>query len=119
MSKDTLTIGGMLVTGIIGLAGLMLHQSGNISELRTEVRTDIAELRTEVQTDIAELRTELHTDIAELRTELRHEIGGLRIEMRTEIKAQSDQIKALQQRVARIEGLLEGMRPTLANAPAT
>ena len=108
MSKDTLTIGGMLVTGIIGLAGLMLHQSGNISELRTEVRTDIAELRAEVQTDIADLRTEM-----------RHEIGGLRIEMRTEIKAQSDQIKALQQRVARIEGLLEGMRPTLANAPAT
>ena len=108
MSKDILTIGGMIVTGIIGLAGLMLHQSGNISELRTEVRTDIAELRAEVQTDIADLRTEM-----------RHEIGGLRIEMRTEIKAQSDQIKALQQRVARIEGLLEGMRPTLANAPAT
>ena len=95
MSKDTLTIGGMLVTGIIGLAGLMLHQSGNISELRTEVRTDIAELR-----------TEMHS-----------EIGELRIEMRTEIKAQSAQIKELQQRVARIEGLLEGLRPTLATVP--
>ncbi len=86
MSKDTLTIGGMLATGIIGLAGLMLHQSGNISELRMEVRTDIAELR---------------------------------IEMRTEIKAQSSQIKELQQRVARIEGLLEGLRPTLASVPPT
>ena len=73
----------------------MLHQSANISELRTEVRTDIAELR-----------TEMHS-----------EIGELRIEMRTEIKAQSAQIKEFQQRVARIEGLLEGLRPTLAAVP--
>ena len=65
----------MLVTGIIRLAGLMPHQSGNTSELR--------------------------------------------IEMRTEIKAQSARIKELQQRVARIEGLLEGLRPTLATVPPT
>lgn len=104
MSKDTLTIGGMLVTGILGLAGLMLYQSGNISELRTEVRTDIAELRMEMHNEIGELRTD----------------------MRTDIKAQSTQIKELQQRVvriegrvARIEGLLEGLRPRLATAPAT
>ena len=104
MSKDTLTIDGMLVTGIIGPAGLMLHQSGNIAELRTDVRTDIAQLRMEMHNEIGELRTE----------------------MRTEIKAQSTQIKELQQRVvriegrvARMEGLLEGLRPTLATAPAT
>ena len=90
MSKDTLTIGGMLLTGIIGLAGLMLHQSGTISELRTEMREDIGELRLEMRTEIRELRTE-----------------G---------RARSGQIKELQQRVARIEGLLEGLRPRLASA---
>ncbi len=65
----------------------------DVSELRTELKTDIAavkidisELRTELKTDIAavkidisELRTELKTDIAELRTELRwiKAIGGV------------------------------------------
>ena len=73
MSKDTITICGMLLTGIIGLAGLMLHQSGSISELRAE--------------------------------------------MRAESQAQSAQIQELQQRVARIEGLLQELRPTLAAAP--
>ncbi len=79
MSKDTLTISGIMITGIIGLAGLMLHQSGTISELRSDMRADISELRTEG-------------------------------------RARSEQIKELQQRVARIEGLLEGLRPNLAAA---
>ena len=79
MTKDTLTISGIMVTGLIGLAGLMMQQSGAISELRSDVRADISELRTEG-------------------------------------RARSEQIKELQQRVARIEGLLEGMRPDLASA---
>ena len=82
MTKDTLTISGIMVTGLIGLAGLIMQQSGAVSELRSELRADISELRTEG-------------------------------------RARSDQIKELQQRVARIEGLLEGLRPHLAsNAPS-
>ena len=79
MTKDTLTISGIMVTGLIGLAGLIMQQSGAISELRSDMRADISELRTEG-------------------------------------RARSEQIKELQQRVARIEGLLEGMRPDLASA---
>lgn len=82
MTKDTLTISGIMVTGLIGLAGLMMQQSGAISELRSDMRADISELRTEG-------------------------------------RARSEQIKELQQRMARIEGLLEGMRPNLASAGPT
>ena len=89
MSKDTLTICGMLLTGIIGLAGLLLHQGGSISDLRGEV---------------SQLRSEMYT-----------EIGALRSEMRAEGQERSNQIKDLQQRVARIEGLLEGVLPRLAS----
>ncbi|MDE0273993.1 MAG: hypothetical protein OXP11_22610 [Gammaproteobacteria bacterium] len=82
MTKDTLTISGIMVTGIIGLASLMVHQSGAISELRSDMRADISELRAEG-------------------------------------RARSEQIKELQQRVARIEGLLEGLRPNLASAASS
>ena len=79
MTKDTLTISGIMVTGLIGLASLILQQSGAVSELRSDVRADISELRAEGQ-------------------------------------ARSEQIRELQQRMARIEGLLEGMRPDLVSA---
>ena len=82
MTKDTLTISGIMVTGLIGLAGLIMQQSGAVSELRSDVRADISELRAEG-------------------------------------RARSEQIRELQQRMARIEGLLEGMRPNLASAGPT
>lgn len=82
MTKDTLTISGIMVSGIIGLASLMVHQSGAISKLRSDMRGDISELRAEG-------------------------------------RARSEQIKELQQRVARIEGLLEGLRPNLASAASS
>ena len=112
MSRDTLTICGMLLTGIIGLAGLLLHQGGSISDLRGEVSL----LRSDMHTEIGSLRSEMHTEIGSLRSEMRTEIGALRSEMRTEGQARSNQIKDLQQRVAHIEGLLEGVLPTLASS---
>lgn len=97
MSRDTLTICGMLLTGIIGLAGLLLHQGGSISDLRGEV---------------SQLRSDMYAEIGTLRSEMRTEIRLLR----TEGQERSTQIKNLQQRVARIEGLLEGVLPTLAGS---
>ena len=97
MSRDTLTICGMLLTGIIGLAGLLLHQGGSISDLRGEV---------------SQLRSDMYAEIGTLRSEMRTEIRLLR----TEGQERSTQIKDLQQRVARIEGLLEGVLPTLASS---
>ena len=97
MSRDTLTICGMLLTGIIGLAGLLLHQGGSISELRGEV---------------SQLRSDMYAEIGTLRSEMRTEISLLRAEG----QERSSQIKGLQQRVARIEGLLEGVLPTLASS---
>lgn len=108
MSKDTLTICGMLLTGIIGLAGLLLHQGGSISELRGEV----SQLRSDMYTEIGSLRSEMHAEIGALRSDMRTEISLLR----TEGQERSKQIKDLQQRVARIEGLLEGVLPTLASS---
>ena len=67
------------------------------------VRDDIADLRIQVQADIASLRTEN----AELRTEVKADIADLR-----------NQISDLQQRMARVEGLVEGLRPVFAAAEA-
>ena len=75
MSKDTLTICGMLLTGIIGLAGLLLHQGGSISELRGEVSL----LRSDMYTEIGSLRSDMYTEIGSLRSEMHEEIGGLRL----------------------------------------
>lgn len=87
----------MLLTGIIGLAGLLLNQGSSISDLRGEV---------------SQLRSDMYAEIGTLRSEMRAEIRLFR----TEGQERSTQIKDLQQRVARIEGLLEGVLPTLASS---
>ena len=60
------------------------------------VRDDIADLRIQVRAENAALRTEVKADIADLR----------------------NQISDLQQRMARVEGLVEGLRPVFAAAEA-
>ena len=65
--------------------------------------------------DLSELRVEMRGEIRGLRSEVRGDIS----ELRAEGRARSEQIKELQQRMARIEGLLEGLRPNLASAASS
>ena len=78
------------------LIGLIVWVRDDIADLRIQVRAENAALRTEVKADIAALRTEVQADIADLR----------------------NQISDLQQRMARVEGLVEGLRPVFAAAEA-
>lgn len=82
------------------LIGLIVWVRDDIADLRIQVQADIASLRTEN----AALRTEVKADIAELRTEVQADIADLR-----------NQISDLQQRMARVEGLVEGLRPYIAS----
>ena len=52
---------------------------------------------------------------ANLRTELRSEMHGLRTEFRADIRAIDSRLFTLEQRLARAEGLLEGLRDALAS----
>ncbi len=84
----------------VAVAGLVLNgQRANrreIGTLRTEIQTEIGTLRTEMQTEIGTLRAEVHREISTLRTEISREIADLR------------------ERMARLEGLLEGLREAIS-----
>ena len=50
---------------------------------------------------------------ASLRTELRAEMNGLRTEVRSDIRALEHRFSAVEQRQAKTEGLLEGLRDAI------
>ena len=91
-----LTVGAILLSAGIAMAGLMV---ANNRALRL---------------DIASLETRLRDEIKQSETRLRRELSGLR-----------DDLKQLEQRVARLEhgqarleGLLEGLREAITHARA-
>ena len=95
---ELLSIIGSVVAVGITLGVVVL---GSVANLRAEVRTDIAGVRTEVQT----LRTEVNTEMQALRTEVR-----------ADIRALEHRLAAVEQRQARTEGLLEGLRDAIMAA---
>ena len=94
---------GILTVGV-ALAALVLTSTGR--------------LRGEIQS----VRSELGSEIAAVRSELGSEIAAVRKELGSAIAALDARIGALEQRMARLEGLLEGAglyRPaTEATQPA-
>ena len=60
----------------------------------------------------------LSASITELRQELRSEIGGLRTELNSLREQMHQEIAALSERVARLEGLLEGLRDAITGKAA-
>ena len=61
---------------------------------------------------VANLRAEVRTDIAGVRTEMQ----ALRTEVRADIRALEHRLAAVEQRQARTEGLLEGLRDAIMAA---
>ena len=112
-------IGTILVVGI-ALGTVMITSNATlrteVQTLRTEVRADITDVRTEMQTLRAEvntemqaLRAEVNTEMQALRTEVRTDIA----DVRTDIRALEHRLAAVEQRQARTEGLLEGLRDAI------
>ena len=58
----------------------------------------------------ANLHAELRAEMQELRAEMRTEMQELRTEVRTDIRSLDSRLSSVEQRLARAEGLLEGLR---------
>ena len=86
---ELLTIIGSIAAVGIALGAVVIGSNANLHE----------EIRVEMQSLRAEMRTEMHT----LRTEVRSDIRSLEI-----------RLSAVEQRQARTEGLLEGLRDAIA-----
>ena len=67
-----------------------------------------------LRTEIASLRTELRSEIADVRTE----IAGVRTEVAETHKALSAENGQLRERMAHLEGLLEGLREAITGQRA-
>lgn len=78
-----------------------------------------------LRVDLAALRKEMRAEIGELREAMRGEIRGLREEtdskfsgLRGEISLLSKEVAELRERMARMEGLLDGLREAVAGKQA-
>ena len=60
----------------------------------------------------------MSASMTELRRELRGEIGGIRTELNSLREQMHQEIAALSERVARLEGLLEGLRDAITGRAA-
>ena len=78
---------------VLSLAALIVFQM-------VSMQGQIGELRADMHREIGSLRTDMHREIGSLRTDMQKEIGDLRNEFRTEIRA-------LGERVARLEALMD------------
>ena len=94
------------IGGFVGLAalviGLFAWMRGDMRLLRSEFRSGIADLRTELKGDVHRLEG----GIADLRTELKGDIAVLREGLSELREGQAE----LRERMARLEGLLDGLR---------
>ena len=90
--------------GVVAAVGVMLRsQRREFREDLRDLRLEIRSVREEVRGEIKELREELHKEIEELR----EEISGVR----------SDQ-QGINQRMAAIDGLIEGLREAVTGRSA-
>ena len=107
---ELLSIIGSVVAVGITLGAVIVGSNAN---LHAELRTEMQELRAEVRAEMQVLRAEVHTEMQELRAEVRAEIQVLRAKVRTDIRALERRLSAVEQRLARAEGLLEGLRDAI------
>lgn len=68
--------------------------------------------------EIKDLRGEMRQGIKYLRGEMRRGIKALREEIREKIKGLCEEINDLRERMARLEGLLEGLREAISGRRA-
>lgn len=101
---------GILAVGV-ALAGLILTAVGMSAATLRTLRSDMGRLRGEMK----QLRGEMRGKMKQLRDEIRDEMKQLRDEMRDEMRKLASRVEtlelrvgALEPRMARLEGLLEG-----------
>ena len=113
-----LTVGAILLSVGIALAGLMVANN------RAQ-RLDMASLETRLRDEIKQSEARLRDEIKQSEARLRDEIKQSEARLRRELSGLRDDLKQLEQRVARLEhgqarleGLLEGLREAITHARA-
>ena len=92
---ELLTIIGTIAAVGIALGAVVIGSNAN---LHTEMRAEMQSLRTEMRTEVHTLGTEVHADLTD---------------MRSDIRSLETRLSAVEQRQARTEGLLEGLRDAI------
>ena len=109
-------IGVLIAVVAVGvtLAGLMLTGQrairAELAAQRREFSTELAEQRREFSAELAEQRREFSAELAEQRREL----AAMRTDFGDRFTALEQQIAELRERMAHLEGLLDGLREAIA-----
>ncbi len=112
MSMELIALIGIGVTVIsigVALATLILNTLRN---LRADMRAQREETRAEFKAGRVEMRAQREETQAEFKA-MREEIQAQREETKTEFKTQREAIISLLERMAHLEGLLEGLREAI------
>lgn len=104
---ELLSIIGSIAAVGIALGAVVIGSNANLhAEMRTEMRNLRAEIRTEMRAEMHSLRTDVRADLTDMRADL--------TDMRSDIRSLGTRLSAVEQRQARTEGLLEGLRDAIA-----
>ena len=100
-----------IVTVGVAIAGLILTSFRSL-------RSEMAKQRDELRSEMAKQRDELRSEMAKQRDELRSEMAKQRDGMAALRDELTRELRSLSERVAKLEGLLEGLREAFAPATA-
>ena len=106
-------IGVTVITIGVALATLILNTQRN---LRADMRAEFKVVRADMQAQREETKAEFKAQREETKTEfkaVRADMQAQRDETKTEFKAQREVIISLLERMAHLEGLLEGLREAI------
>ena len=78
----------------------------DISEVKAQVASDISEVKAQVASDILDLKTQVASDILDLKTQVASDIS----EVKTEITGVRSDIRALDDRLRRVEETVAGTK---------
>ena len=111
-----------IIATAIALAGLILNNQRTTAKSIAELRRDLNALAERVPRDIATLDEKLSRDIAALDEKLSRNIAALDEKLSRDIAELREQMNhglaALGERVARLEGFMEGIRDAIAGKAA-
>lgn len=103
MTSELIAIFGMAVTIVIAVGVMFQSLHSDMHDIRDELKSDITRIKTELVTDIASAKNELSADIA-------YVYDGQ--------NTTNDRLSALSERMAHLEGLLEGLREAITGRSA-
>jgi len=78
----------------------------DISEVKTQMASDISEVKAQVASDISDLKAQVASDISEVKTQVASDIS----EVKTEISGVRSDIRALDDRLRRVEETVAGTK---------